>query len=54
MNRPAPEDTGEFDDKDVMSESEANIDIDAPTKTEICAAFKEMNNRTAGLGELIG
>ena len=48
MNCPAPEDKGEFDDEDVISESEANIDIDAPTKAEIYAAFKEMKNETAG------
>lgn len=48
MNHPAPEDTGEFDNKDVISESEANIDIDAPRKAEIYAAFREMKNKTAG------
>ena len=48
LNRPAPEDTGEFDVEDVISESEANIDIDAPTKAEIYAAFREMKNGTAG------
>ena len=32
LNCPAPEDIGEFDDNDLISESEANIDIDAPTK----------------------
>ena len=49
LNRPAPEDTGEFDDEDVIPESEAIIDVDAPTKTEIYAAFKEMKNGTADL-----
>lgn len=48
MNHLAPEDTGEFDNKDVISESEANIDIDAPRKAEIYAAFREMKNKTAG------
>jgi len=50
LNRPAPEDTGEFDDQDVIPESEAIIDVDAPTKAEIYAAFKEMKNGTAGGG----
>ena len=35
MNRPAPEDTGEFDEDEEIPESE--IDIDAPTKAEIYA-----------------
>ena len=48
MNHPAPEDTGEFDNKDVISESEANIDIDAPTKAEIYAALREIKNGTTG------
>jgi len=48
LNHPAPEDTGEFGDEDVIPESEAIIDVDAPTKAEIYAVFKEMKNRTAG------
>jgi len=47
LNHPAPEDTGEFDDQDVIPESEAII---VPTKAEIYAAFKEMKE---SLGELI-
>lgn len=47
MNHPAPEDTGEFGDEDVIPESEAIIDVDAPTKAEIYAAFKKMKNGTA-------
>ena len=51
LNCPAPEDTGEFDDKGVIPESEAiidvdidvDIDFDVPTKAEIYATFKEMN-----------
>jgi len=50
LNRPAPEDTGEFDDQDVIPEFEAIIDVDASTKAEIYAAFKEMKNGTAGGG----
>jgi len=46
LNRPTPEDTGEFDDEDFIPESEAIIDVDVPTKAEIYAAFKE--NGTAG------
>ena len=47
LNRPAPEDTGEFDeDDDEIPESE--IEVDAPTKAEIYAALKEMKNGTAG------
>jgi len=49
LNRPAPEDTREFDEDDEISESE--IDVDAPTKAEIYAALKEIKNGT--LGELI-
>ena len=45
LNRPAPEDTGEFDEDDEIPESE--IDVDAPTKAEIYAALKEMKNGTA-------
>ena len=37
LNRPAPEDTGEFDEDDEISESE--IEVDAPTKAEIYAAL---------------
>ena len=48
LNHPAPEDTGEFDNKDVISESEANIDIDVATKAEIYAALREIKNRTTG------
>ena len=48
MNRPAPEDTGEFGDEDVIPESEAIIGVDAPTKVEIYAAFKEIKNGTTG------
>ena len=48
LNRPAPEDTREFDDQDVIPESEAITDVDVPTKAEIYAAFKEMRNETAG------
>ena len=48
LNHPAPEDTGEFDNKDVISESEANIDIDVPTKAEIYAAIREIKNGTTG------
>ena len=46
LNRPAPEDTVDFDEDDEIPESE--IDVDAPTKAEICAALKEMKNGTAG------
>ena len=45
LNRPAPEDTGEFDDQDVIPETDAII---VPTKAEIYAAFKEMKNRITG------
>ena len=45
LNRPAPEDTGEFDDEDVIPESEALIDVDVPTKAEI---YAEMKNGSAG------
>lgn len=45
LNRPTPEDTGEFDDEDFIPESEPIIDVD-PAKAEIYAAFKE--NGTAG------
>lgn len=45
MNRPTPEDTGEFDDEDFIPESEAIIDVDVPTKAEIYP-FKE--NGTTG------
>ena len=48
LNRPAPEDTGEFDDEDVVPESEPIIDVDVPTRAEIYAAFKEMKNGAAG------
>ena len=48
LNRPAPRDTGEIDDEDVIPESEAIIDGNVPTKAEIYAAFKEMRNETAG------
>lgn len=47
LNRPTPEDTGEFDDEDFIPESEPIIDVD-PAKAEIYAAFKEMRNETAG------
>ena len=46
MNRPAPEDTGEFDEDDEIPESE--IEVYAPTKAKIYAALKEMKNGTAG------
>ena len=46
LNRPAPEDTGEFEEDDEIPESE--IDVDAPTKAEIHVALKEMKNGTAG------
>ena len=46
LNRQAPEDTVDFDEDDEIPESE--IDFDAPTKAEICAALKEMKNGTAG------
>ena len=46
LNRPAPEDTGEFDEDNGIPESE--IDVDAPTKGEICATLKEMKNEAAG------
>ena len=47
LNRPAPEDTGEFDGEDAIPDSEAITDVDVPTKDEIYAVFKEMKNRTA-------
>ena len=49
LNRPAPEDTGEFDGEDAIPESEAIISVDAPMKEEIYAALKEMKNGTAGV-----
>ena len=42
LNRPAPENTGEFDEDDEIA------DVDAPTKAEIFAALKEMKNGTSG------
>ena len=46
LNRPAPEDTVEFDEDDEIPESE--IDVDAPTKAEIHTVLKEMKNGTGG------
>ena len=45
LNRPAPEEEAEVDEDDGNTDPE--IAIDAPTKTEIYAALKEMKNGTA-------
>ena len=46
MNRPASEDAGDFDGDYGIPDLE--IAVDAPTRAEIYAALKEMNNGTAG------
>ena len=45
LNRPAPEDTEEFDGEDAIPESETIINVDAPMKEEIYAALKEYEER---------
>ena len=47
LNRPAPEEAGEFDEDDGIPDPEITVDSPTSLRAETYAALKEMKNKTA-------